>query len=200
MEPDRPPAARPSPVRGVVLIAVAVVLGLFLLRAIDEGDATSAADDAALEAADDTGDTDDGAASDGTGAGEADEPPGEPADGATDGGDGGTDQGEPEPPQPRAPGEITVIVLNGSGVTGAAGRQTEALGGAGYQTAVAANAPQPVTQTQVQHAEGYEAEAAVLAEELGVPGSVAPMSPDLGEIDLQGAQLVVMLGTDLASG
>ncbi|HEX6237057.1 MAG TPA: LytR C-terminal domain-containing protein [Acidimicrobiales bacterium] len=195
MEPDRPPAARPSPARGVVLIAVAVVLGLFLLRAIDDSDATSAADGEALEA------TDDGEASGDTGAGESDEPPGEPADGGTDGGgDGGTEEGEPPAPEPRTPGEITVIVLNGSGVQGAAGQQTETLGAAGYQTAVAANAPQPVAQTQVQHAEGFEAEAAVLAEELGVPGSVAPMSPDLGEVDLQGAQLVVLLGTDLASG
>lgn len=192
MEPDRPPTARPSPARGVVLIAVAVVLGLFLLRAIDDG-ATSAAD-GDVETADDTAAPDDGDETDETDAGEAGEGGGD---------DGGASDDEPEPPPPelRPPGEITVIVLNGSGVQGAAAAQTEKIAGAGYQTAIAGNAPQAVTDTQVQHAEGYEAEARALAEAIGTsPDATATVGPELADVDLQGSQLVVLLGTDLAGG
>jgi hypothetical protein len=189
MEPDRPPTARPSPARGVVLIAVAVVLGLFLLRAIDNDDATSATDAAEVETADET-----------TSPGDGDE---NEEEGADDDGGGDENDGDDDSPAPapRPPEEITVIVLNASGVQGAAAEQTDRIAFAGYQTATAGNAPQQLTDSQVQHAEGHEAEARALAEAIGAPAdATSAISPELADVDLQGSQLVVLLGTDLAGG
>jgi hypothetical protein len=169
----------------VVLIAVVVVLGLFLLRAMDE-DATSAVDGDEVSTADDAGDD---AAPEGDSEGDGAEAPADDATTET------SAEAELRPPS-----EITVMVLNASGVGGAAAAQTDKITGAGYLAAPADNSPLPSKTTQVQFAEGYEREAAALAEAIGAAdGATAPLAPDLG-VDLQGSQLVVILGNDLAGG
>jgi LytR cell envelope-related transcriptional attenuator len=173
---ERPPTGTPrgtSPVRGIVLVAVAAVLGFFLLRAIDDtGGGSSVA-------------TDDGTGGDATAEGS------DTTEGATD---------TTAPPEPRPPAEVVVLVANGSGVSGAAAEQATALQGGGYNVLEPTNAPANVDATEVWATEGYEPEAAALAASIGAPeGAVQPM-PDPPPMELQGAHVLLVLGPDLASG
>jgi LytR cell envelope-related transcriptional attenuator len=170
---ERPPTGHgrgTSPVRGVVLVAVAVVLGFFVLRAVDDTGGGPSVSEPEATAAD-------------PGAGE----------------DAGPDATEPPPPTTRPPGEVTVLVANASGVTGAAGAQTEMIAGAGYATVGATDAPQPSDTTQVLAAAGYEADAAALATAIGAPAEAVQQMPEPPPVELGGAQVLIILGTDLAS-
>jgi hypothetical protein len=181
MQTERPPTEGPStrsnPARGVVLLAAAVVLGLFLLRALDD---SSTSDDIA------TATTDTAAAN-----GDATDTT------AEDGGDTTTTAAPV-----RQPAEIVVRVANVSGVSGAAGARTEQLAGAGYQTVEATNGPegQQLDATQVLFVDGFEGEARALAEALGAPADGVAAMPAQPPVDPGGAQVVVLLGTDLAGG
>jgi hypothetical protein len=170
--PPTGPARGTSPVRGVVLVAVAVVLGFFILRAIDDtGDGSAIAD---FELADGGGTTEGG-----------ETPP--PSDTTA--------------PAPRPPGEVIVLVANASGVQGAATAQSESIASGGYQILPAGNAPDAVEATQVLPIAGFEAEAAALATAIGAPeGAVQPMPDPPPVDDLAGANVLVLLGPDLASG
>jgi LCP family protein required for cell wall assembly len=79
----------------------------------------------------------------------------------------------PAPPAPPsadglAPADVTVSVLNGSGVSGAAASAADALTGAGFVAGSGGNAPESTDVTTIRHAPGDEAQAAVLAPQ--VPG------------------------------
>ncbi|HEY2999937.1 MAG TPA: LytR C-terminal domain-containing protein [Acidimicrobiales bacterium] len=169
--PPTVPSPRQSPVRGVVLVAVAVVLGFFILRALDNTGA-------------DVGSVDAGQ----SGSSAA------PTTGAPAGSD-------TTAPAARPPGEVIVLVANASGVQGAAAKQTEALVAAGYQTAPAGNAPPglDLDATQIMATPGFEADAAKLATDLGKPDAVQPLT-DPPPVDLGGANILVILGRDLAQG
>ena len=105
----RPAEPTANPARGAVLVVVAVVLGLFLLRTgLDTSEAVSS----------DPGDRTDSADA------------GDGGDEGTDGGDGTTSSTAPEA---RDPGEVPTVVLNDSGVAGAAGKYSEALAAAGSE-------------------------------------------------------------------
>ncbi len=163
-----------SPVRGVVLVAVAVVIGFFVLRALDDTGA-------------------------GPTAGSSSSVPGTDAAGGEDA-DAPASSDTTAAPAARPPAEVVVVVANASGVNGAAGSQTTALQGGGYQMLPAANSPNQVEATQILPVAGYEAEAAALAAMIGAPeGAVQPM-PDPPPVDLAGANVLVLLGPDLASG
>ncbi len=170
---ERPPTGptRPNPVRGVVLVAVAAVLGFFLLRAIDDS-GSGIVIESETPSSDEAADTTAPAGSDTTAV--------------------------PIRPQ----NEVTVIVANASGVQGAAATQTERLTAAGYLTAPAANAPDgmELSTTEILPTAGFEQEAARMATELGLPPeSVKPMT-DPPPVDLAGANILVLLGTDVAEG
>ncbi len=169
--PPTGPARGTSPVRGVVLVAVAVVLGFFILRAIDDTGGGPG-----------IGDTES--------AGEVETTDGSETPPASD----------TTAPAPRPPGEVIVLVANASGVQGAAAEQTTTIQGGGYQVLPAGNAENQVETTQVLPIAGFEAEAAALATAIGAPeGAVQPM-PDPPPVDLAGANVLVLLGPDLASG
>jgi hypothetical protein len=182
MQTERPPtegqaSPRSTPARGIVLIAAAVVLGLFLLRALED----SAPDDVAVAPSETTavaGDTTETTA-------------------AEDGGETTTTAAPL-----RQPAEIVVRVVNVAGVSGAAGARTEQLAGAGYQTVEPTNGPEgeQLDATQILFAEGFEGEAQALAEALGAPVDGVTAMPAPPPVDPGGAQLVVLLGTDLAGG
>jgi hypothetical protein len=161
----------------MVLIAAAVVLGLFLLRALDDSTPSG------VTIAPETGDAavDDADASPPTTAG------------------GGDETTTTETPA-RPVGEVTVRVANSSGVQGAARAKTEELAFTGYKTAPETNGPESLEATQVLYVEGFEAEARALAETLGAPADGVGPLPDPPPVDPAGAQLVVLLGTDLAGG
>ena len=108
---------------------------------------------------------------------------------------------EPDPgSQTRPPAEVNALVLNGGGPIGAAAATTKVLGGAGYQTGSAANANDRTTATtQVFFAEGYEAEAKVVAQLLGKDASVVSAMPDpVPGPGADSANVLVVLGKDAA--
>jgi hypothetical protein len=91
---------------------------------------------------------------------------------------------------------FTVVVANGSGISGAAGRKTEELKGQGFTMAPAANSKAQVATTAVYFIAGYEAAGAAVAQVLQVQPQAMPAAPpaDLGQ-----AQVLVLLGKDIAS-
>lgn len=177
----RPTEPTVNPARGAALVVVAVLVGLFLLRnGLDTSEVVTASRD---DSSSDSGSQ-------------------------TDGDDEGTDEATDDSaettttvPSARPPAEVPTIVLNGSGVSGAAGNYSEALASLGYQLTDAdgANAATNVPSTQVLYAEGFEQDAAAVAVAIGAPSLVpAPLSePSPGEI--MGASVVVVLGPDLAN-
>jgi LytR cell envelope-related transcriptional attenuator len=172
METERP-TARSNPARGLALIATAVVLGLFIVR--NGFDTPTSADDGAPTTEVGSGTT------------------------APPGGDGATTT-TTAAPAARPPAEVTVIVANASGVSGAAGELTSTLASQQYQTVPETNAPESVAATQVLFTSGFDADAPGVATAIGAPAeSVAPM-PDPPPVELGGAQILVLLGPDLANG
>lgn len=175
MDVERP--RRTSPARGVALIATAVIIGLFVLRNGFESPDGGPTIVPSTESADET------TASTAPGEGE-----GQPTDTTA-------------PPTARPPAEVTVIVANTTDIAGAAGGLSENLVGQGYKTATPTDADPALEQTQVLFVEGFELEAQAVATAIAAPAeSVQPMPNPVPVADLAGAQVLVMLGADLAGG
>ena len=244
-------------IRGLLLIAVAVLLGVALLGATDDpvpavdGDGEevtsgdldaqrrardadrSALADASERPADAT-ESDDATEPDADEP-DADEPDGtepddatEAAGGAGDDAEAGTegepgeadpegtgdtavasdaDEGAPEGEEAtegtdaRRTGEVTVLVANGSGVSGRAAEVTEEVGSVGYRTAAPSNVNDgnTVPASTVYYARGFEADAAALAETLTPRPQVAELPDPAPVSDLRGAQVLLVVGPDLAT-
>lgn len=169
----RPAEPTANPTRGAILVVVAVVAGLFLLRnGLDTSETVRASND-----------DEQATASDGDGGAGDDESEGTTTTTAA----------------ARTPAEVPVVVLNGTTVNGAAGKYSEALAAAGYQLGNDGNAEPDVSATQVFFAPGFDAEAAAVASAIAAPeGSVAPL-PATPPGEIGGAQVVVVIGPDLAS-
>jgi len=106
----------------------------------------------------------------------------------------------------RPPAEVKVVVANGSGVSGAAGAAKGALTTAGY-VAEAKNAVTASTElSAVYYVDGYQGEATAVAELLG--GTTAllraapadPLALIKSPAGLEDFQIFVILGTDKALG
>jgi LytR cell envelope-related transcriptional attenuator len=172
MVPERS-TARANPARGLALIATAVIIGFFLLRnGWDQSVPDVSAADAAEQATGETG----GA------------PPAS----------GGDTTATTAPPATHPVGEVSVRVVNTAGVNGAGACMTDQLAQRGYVTVDATNAEPEQATTAVQFAEGYQADAAALLALMQVEGEPAPIATP-PPADPGGAQLLVMLGTDLAA-
>lgn len=91
----------------------------------------------------------------------------------------------------RPPSEVTVVVLNSMGLDGAAGRMTEDLAEAGYQTLTPDNLEPELDPSRIWYREGYAAEAASMTE--FVPGAQVEPLPD--ESLQEGADVIMVLGT-----
>lgn len=96
-----------------------------------------------------------------------------------------------------SPSEVSVIVLNGSGQTGAASTNSSTIGDAGYTMLTPGNAPANIDSTTVYYADDYESDAIAVAQLLGKgTDAVKPLS----EASLGGAEgdadVVVVLGAD----
>lgn len=174
--------------RGLVLIIVAVLLGVVLLNATDEPFTT--VDDRSATGSD--RDRDDPAVDE-----ESDDVGGLDDDDVTTDTTATTDASAPRPP-----GEVTVLVANGSGVAGAAARFTEQVAASGYVTAEPANmrGGARADASVVYYTEGYEAEAAALAATLSPVPVVEPLPEPAPVDDLRGAAVLLVLGPDLATG
>lgn len=170
----RPTEPTVNPARGAALVVVAVLLGLVLLRnGLDTSEVvTSNGSDSSSDSGDDGG-TDDG-----------------------------SDSGEETTTTlaVRPPAEVSVVVLNGTSVSGAAGKYSTAIGTAGYQMLEPGDAATKIPATQVFFAPGFEMEAAAVALAAGVPATVTPAAlptPPPGEVGT--ANVVVVIGADIAS-
>jgi hypothetical protein len=97
--------------------------------------------------------------------------------------------------------QVKVLVANGSGVTGLAGVISTRLRTAGYDTLASVNANQRVAASVVYYAPGYQREAAIVAQSLGLaPTSVQPMPTPPPVASLGTANVLVVAGPDLAQG
>ena len=178
----RPAEPAANPARGAALVVVAVLIGLVLLRnGLDTSEAITS-----------------NGGSPGTDSS------------ATDGGDGGDggDDGTTTTSTTvvaREPGEVPTIVLNDSGVGGAAKKYSDALAARGYTLTNPAGANENDSSTTsevtaVYFAEGFEAEAVAVVAAIGAPATVVPAAlPDPPPGPIASASVVVVLGTDLAS-
>jgi hypothetical protein len=171
----RPTEPTVNPARGAALVVVAVLIGLLLLRnGLDTSEVVTSS----------KGDNS-----------------------STDGGsDAGSDEGVTDGEEttttlpPKTPAEVTVIVLNGTSVGGAAGKYSTAIGSAGYQMLEPGDAATKIPATQVFFTPGFEREAAAVALAAGAPATVTPAAlptPPPGEVGAAG--VVVVIGADLAS-
>jgi hypothetical protein len=95
------------------------------------------------------------------------------------------------------PANVTVLVANGSGKTGVAGTNAEKLKTAGYTKVDTANAP-TTAKTAVYFATGAEADAQAVAKALGLDPSVVGAMPASPPVDLAGASVLVVVGSDRA--
>ena len=95
---------------------------------------------------------------------------------------------------------VKVLVVNAAGVAGAASAVTTQLKNAGLETLPPGNASQTgANQSSVYYADGYQPQANQVAKLLGLPAAVGAIDPSQIKGGPQGAQVVVMLGKDLAS-
>ena len=96
----------------------------------------------------------------------------------------------------RSPNEVSVRVGNGAGKSRVAGRASTILTNSGYAVLGAKNSTVKLGSTAVYFAEGYGADAEVVATLLGVPiTNIAPMPTDPG-VAIDSAAVVVILGSD----
>jgi len=99
--------------------------------------------------------------------------------------------------KPKAPAwnTITVDVLNGSGISGAAAAASTTMSGAGWHTGVTGDAGTETTATTVVYAPGHKAEAQVVAKKLGLPTPV-PLASATGVPSTATIGVAVVLGPD----
>jgi hypothetical protein len=157
--------------RGAVLVAVAVIIGLVVLKAVDDSKSTASTSPPVTVAPSPT------AAVPAT---NLDGTPVQTTASAT------TNTTKPKKTtsttakgtkNARPNDQVVVQVLNGSGIQNAATTRTNDLKARGYQTAPAGNAPAQRTGNAVQCKAGYDKEAEQLVTELAAIGVTATVEP-----------------------
>lgn len=184
-------------VRGAVVIGIALVIGFLLLQqGVGDDDLLVQSEAASNPSETGTGGGDDG--------GDTSETGGTDTEGTTPttavSNAGSLPTATTVPADVRPANEVKVVVANAARVDGAAGRTTEQLRALGYTTLPASNADEAADTSTLHFAEGYEPEALVMANEIGLDAAnVAPM-PDPIPISEPpaDANLVLLLGRDLA--
>jgi hypothetical protein len=163
--------------RGLVLLAVALLIGIVLLNATDADPPGTT-----VSARGDSDTADDGGESDASGEGEGDEA-------------AATTVPTPTTAPAKAPKDVKVIVANASDVNGAAGNAKKALDPAGYNVLAPSNAPK-VGETSVYFTAGFEADAAAVAAALTLPPETVKAIPAPPPFDTKGANVAVVIGSD----
>ena len=191
--------------RAFLLIAVAVVLGLVLLwkglddtpglRPLVDGGAEAAVDDGSAGGTEGVSGTITPTSTQAVG-GDAEPPPTTTVAPTT------TQELFPMPTH--APNEVKVLVANGSGVSGAAGKVTDMLSPLGWAMESPANANK-TSVTGIYYKTGYASDAQVIQEHFSEAPSILSQFPagglsvPDGTLDrIDNADIVVVLGSDLA--
>jgi LytR cell envelope-related transcriptional attenuator len=94
----------------------------------------------------------------------------------------------------RSRSRVSVLVLNGNGVSGAAGTEATRLLSRGYRRAVPADAPGAYAQSVVLFRPGWQREAQRLARDAGIRAAT-PLDVRLPRSD-RGYQVVLILGAN----
>jgi hypothetical protein len=105
------------------------------------------------------------------------------------------------PTTDKAPATVQVVAANGSKVSGLAGKSGQFLAQAGYSQVVATDSLQPVQATVLYYAPGYEASAKAVAELLNLqPTQIQPLpaGAKLAKNQPATAGLVLLLGPEVA--
>jgi len=98
----------------------------------------------------------------------------------------------------RAPAEVKVLVANGTGLRGVAGKATAQLKAAAYNVLAPTDAP-AATASAVYFVGEYSREAEGIATALGLPAtSVQPVPTPAPLADARGANVIVVVGPELA--
>lgn len=177
--PSRQAPPSPDPAsRGLIIVAVAVVLGVILL--IKGGGVGFERDAGDVEI--------------GTGSGEE-----QPS--TTD----STTTSE-APPATIPPADLAIAALNAAGIDGYAGQTQKFLGVAGYTSVTPITAKVPVEETVIYFGEGRDADALMLAQRLELEGDrLQPMPEDPTSLARnaeefpEGTQIAIVLGPDVAN-
>ena len=155
-------------VRAALLIVLAIIIGIVLLQVIDDG----------------SGPIGDGGTTTTTAASTTSTSRGTTTTTKADSKETGT---------VRTPQQVTVLVLNGSGVGGTASTLTNTLRSLGYQTLPASNAPAQVGNT-VYYQSGYKRECVAVATTVGGNAAVKEM-PTPVPAGAERANCLAILGT-----
>jgi len=164
--------------RGIILLAVALVIGIVLLNATD---------------------------SEPPGAQVTASKPAKTSKGSTGGGGGSSSKVTTTtvPPTtttpPHAPKDVKVIVANASTTKGAAAKASDVLKPPGYNVLAPTNGT-PSAQSIVYFSPGYDRDAAAIAAALQFPPtSVKPVPAPAPVTDAKGANVIVIVGADQAA-
>lgn len=171
--------------RGLLLLAVALLIGVVLLNATDaDPPGTTITAEGDSDSGDGGADTDSGGTDDDAG--------GDAGAAAT------TTVPTPTTLAARAPAEVKVIVANASDVRGAAGGGRTALVNAKYNVLAPANAA-AVATSSVFFVPGYDRDAAAVAAAMQLPATLVKPMPAPLPFDTKGAHVAVVLGADHAA-
>lgn len=100
----------------------------------------------------------------------------------------------------RTPAQVAVLVANGTGVSGVGAQLAAKLRPAGYNVLTPGNTTAKATVSQVQYATDYKTEAEAIANIFQIPAaSVVPLSAPAPVADLGSANVVVVVGDELAA-
>ncbi len=97
----------------------------------------------------------------------------------------------------RPPAQVKVLVANGTGQAGVAGAKASELTSKGYTAVDTANAASTATSV-IYYAQGYEQEAAAVAQALSIPASAVAALPTPPPFDIRNSNVIVVIGTDQA--
>jgi len=181
------PATKTPTGRAVFLLAVFVILGVWLLHELDSSPATTTP----LAQTEDKADDKKASTNNATQA-QSQTQTSSQTNTAT--------QTQTTTPVSRTPSDIKLLVANGVGVNGVAAKIAGRLQPFGYQMLKSGNTTAKMTTSQVQYAEGYLTDAQAVATALGLSSSAVVAMPNPASIsDLQGANIVVIVGNELAT-
>jgi len=155
--------------RGLVLLAVALLLAVFVLNQTDPGGSSTGSDETSGSTATTLERT-----------------------------SGTTLAPTTLPRAAKAPAELKLLPANGSGVGGLGGRVADRLKAKGYTNTLAAvNTTRDITASAVEYAKDFEPEARAVAEALGLPPTVVRPLDSPPVLETRDAHVIVLIGPDL---